>query len=175
MKITKPAAAEHSVYMRQYIDLVPGENLQEALRAGQLTVSGMLSALSEEQWAYRYAPGKWSVKEMMLHIVDTERIFSFRALCFARGEEAMLPGFEQDDYAAASLADARSGESILEEYTAVRKATICLFGSFSPETALCSGEANNSRISVRALGYAIAGHEQHHLAVLRERYGVKTP
>ena len=117
-----------------------------------------------------YASGNWTLKELIVHVTDTERIFAYRALCIARGEQAMLPGFDENTYAAASNAESRSIESIMAEYNSVRQASIALLAGLSDEVFLNMGNANNIPVSVRALAYQIAGHELHHMNIIKERY-----
>jgi uncharacterized damage-inducible protein DinB len=119
---------------------------------------------------HRYAAAKWTIKEVLVHVVDDERIYAYRALRFARGDRTQLPGFEQDDYTPLSGANQRPLDDILAEYAAVREATIALFRGLPEEALLRSGVADGKRASVRALGYHIAGHEAHHVSILRERY-----
>jgi hypothetical protein len=129
-------------------------------------------SLPEQLLSYRYREGKWSIKEILVHIVDDERIYAYRAMCFARNEKGGLPGFDQDAYAACSGADQRSLDSIFEEYEAVRNSTIALFDGL-PEEALDrmgQGSGSFAGATVRALGYHIAGHELHHMHVIREHY-----
>lgn len=169
--IAKPAAGEFPPYAAMYIDLLPDDgrvlvHLEEQARL----VDSFFRALPAERLAYRYAPGKWTPKEILLHLVDDERIYGYRALRFARGDETELPGFDQDPYAEASGADARSLESLLAEHAAVRASTLSLFGNL-PEAAWDrGGVANGARVTVRALAWHVTGHELHHLGVLRERY-----
>jgi uncharacterized damage-inducible protein DinB len=118
----------------------------------------------------RYAPGKWTIKEILVHVVDDERIYAYRALRFARGDLTPLPGFEQDEFAAASDANERPVPDILAEHAAVRDATIALFRGLPEAALLRSGVADGKRFTVRALGYHMAGHEAHHMAVVKERY-----
>ncbi len=169
--IPKPEAGEYAPYAAMYIDLLPGDGrVLEHLESNFETVRGLVTSLPEEKLTYRYAPGKWSLKEILAHIVDDERIYAYRALRFARGDRAELPGFEQDDYARTSGAGDRSLASILEEYEAVRRATVALFAGL-PESAFeRSGFADGKVMSVRAAAYHIAGHELHHLGVIRDRY-----
>ncbi|GAA4315594.1 DinB family protein [Compostibacter hankyongensis] len=169
--IAPPEETEYPGHMGKYIRLVPADGkVLQHLRAGMEAVRTLLSGLPEARLHYRYAPGKWTLKEMLLHMTDTERIFSCRALCFARNEKAELPGFEQDDYAAASGAHARSLTDLLEEYATVREASLSLFNGLPREALTRSGTAAGSNISVRALAYATAGHELHHLNVIRQLY-----
>ena len=119
---------------------------------------------------HRYAPGKWTIKEVLIHICDTERIFAYRALRIGRGDITPLPGFEQDDYVPVSQANSRSIKNILAEYESVRKATLTLFNSMPRQAFTHIGTCNNSPVSLRALAYMIAGHEMHHVAIIKERY-----
>ena len=165
-----PEPAEYPEDFKQYIMLVPGEDLLDYLTTQTHSVSSMASSLSEDQLLYRYAEGKWSIKDIFCHLIDCERIYNYRALCIARGEKIALPGFEENDYAATANADLRDISSIVAEYKAVRAASIELFKSFDEAMLLNSGIANNSKRSVRAIGYSLAGHELHHLNVIKERY-----
>lgn len=172
-RIPRPRPGEYPPYASMYLDLLPDDDrLLEHLRANLRIAIDLVAALPDERLLHRYAPGKWTVKEVLVHIVDDERIYAYRAMCFARGEAAPLPGFEQDGYAAASGANARTLRSILAEYAAVREATIALFEGLDQAALTRTGVANGNRASVRALGWHIAGHELHHLRLLRERYGV---
>ncbi|GAA4329527.1 DinB family protein [Flaviaesturariibacter amylovorans] len=138
-----------------------------ALRHGVLP---LLRALPAAKWDFAYAPGKWTIKELVQHLIDAERIFAYRALCFARGESAALPGFEEDDYVRTSEAGRRSPESILSELERLFASTDDLFASLSEEALERSGNANGNPIYVRAIGYIVSGHVLHHRAVLEERY-----
>lgn len=171
--ITKPGPGEFPPYAAMYIDLLPDDGRVLAHLAEQLDRSAaVFRAASAELLVRRYAPGKWTPKEILLHVIDDERIYAYRALRFARGDATALPGFDQEPYAAASEADARPLESLLDEYAAVRRATLSLFANLPEAAWLRAGVANGARVTVRALAYHIAGHERHHLAVLRERYGL---
>lgn len=170
-RIARPEPGEYPAYARTYLDLLPEDDrLLEHLRDNLQTAIDLVSALPEERLLHRYAPGRWTIKEVLVHVVDDERIYAYRALCFARGERAPLPGFEQDDYAAASGANQRSLRSILAEYAAVRHATIALFQGLDEAALTRTGVANGNLASVRALGWHIAGHELHHLKLIRERH-----
>lgn len=126
--------------------------------------------LSEAQGAYRYAEEKWSIKEVIQHVIDSERIFTYRALRFARNDKTEISGFEQNDYVPESNADARSIHSLMTEFTNVRASTVDLFTSFTEEMRSRSGISNNVEMSVEALGYIMSGHLRHHLNVIHERY-----
>ena len=171
--IPKPLPGEYPPYADMYMKLLPeGVPVLEHLRSQTERTCAMARGFSEAQLLRRYAPGKWSLKEVLVHIVDDERIFAYRALRFARNEQSHLIGFDQDAYAAESGANPRPLESILAEYEAVRMATIALFEG-QPEASLTrlghgTGSANDA--TVRALCHHIAGHELHHLKVIQERY-----
>jgi uncharacterized damage-inducible protein DinB len=158
-----------------YVDLVPtdGRVLQH-LSDNFKAVQQLVAKLSPAQLLHRYAPGKWTIKEVLVHMVDDERIYAYRAMCFARGEQQSLPGFEQDDYTANSGANKRSLESIMEEYEAVRHSTIALFSSFTGEALARWGNANGYKCTVRGLLYHLTGHELHHLKLINEKYLVNS-
>ena len=169
--IAKPAAGEFPAYAAMYIDLLPDDGRVLAHLEEQASLVGaFFRALPADRLGYRYAPGKWTPKEVLLHIVDDERIYAYRALRFARGDETELPGFDQDPYVTASGADARPLESLLAEHAAVRASTLSLFAGLPEAAWTRSGIANGARVTVRALVWHMAGHELHHLGVLRERY-----
>ena len=167
--LTPPAATEYAPFYANYVRLAGSDPLQ-ALRAQPPVLHRLLTGLSNEQALFRYAPGKWSIKEKLVHMIDTERIFAYRALRIARGDTTPLPGYEQDDYVPLSEADARPLAGILAEYDAVRAASLCLFESFGAAAAERVGKASDRPVSVRALAYMLAGHEAHHLQLLQERY-----
>jgi uncharacterized damage-inducible protein DinB len=169
--IPKPEPGEYPPYAKMYIDLLPDDGLLlEHLAENSRETTELIRSLPEDQLLHRYAPGKWTIKEVLLHIVDDERIYAYRALRFARGDRTELPGFEQDDYVPPSKADERSVESLLGELAAVRAATIELYRGLPEEALVRSGVANGNRATVRALGYHMAGHEVHHVKLIRERY-----
>jgi uncharacterized damage-inducible protein DinB len=169
--IDKPREGEYAPYAIRYIDLLPNDrqvlkHMQENFQA----VRSLVLPLSEEKLLHRYAPGKWTIKETLVHIVDDERIFAYRALRFARNDATELPGFEQDDYTTNSFSNERGLASILDEYEAVRNSTIAMFDGLDDRALTRSGLANGHTMSVRAAAYHIAGHELHHLKILREKY-----
>ncbi|PWT95122.1 MAG: DNA damage-inducible protein DinB [Bacteroidetes bacterium] len=169
--IQKPLSGEFPPYAIMYMKLVPDDGLLlDHLKENLQEVRKLILSLSNEQLMYRYAPGKWTIKEILVHIVDDERIYAYRALRFARNDQTELPGFEQDDYTQNSGANERSISSILEEYEAVRNATITLFEGLPLEAFLRKGIANGNEVTVRALANHIAGHELHHLNIIREKY-----
>lgn len=169
--IAKPQPGEYPPYAIMYIDLLPNDGLVlEHLHDNLQTIKAFIQSLPKEKLMYRYAADKWMIKEVLVHIIDDERIYAYRALRFARNDQTELPGFEQDDYARYSNANERSLKSILQEYAAVRKATIALFANLSEDAFMRTGVANNHSVSVRALAYHIAGHELHHLNLIKQRY-----
>lgn len=166
-----PAPAEYAAFYQKYVDLVPpGHDPLAQLRSQPIVLRALLTPLTDQQYQFRYAPGKWSIGESLVHMIDTERIFSYRALRIGRGDTTPLAGFDQDQYVPQSGAEGRSVASIWVEYEAVRAATLCLFESFGPDTYLKQGTASGGAISVRALAYILPGHEAHHIALFRERY-----
>ena len=171
MSITRPANGDFLSYAAGYIDLVPADaDPRQVLRSQAADIHAVFAGLNEAQAEKTYAPGKWSLKEMLLHQIDSERVFAYRAMRFARNDGQNLPGFEQDDYVAHSGANARSIASLLAEYDATRAATVVLFDSFTEEQLNRRGTANNGPATVRALLYIVPGHERHHLNIIRERY-----
>jgi uncharacterized damage-inducible protein DinB len=169
--IPPPETGEYPAYASQYIDLVPTDgHLLEHLARARVALAELVLPLPEETLLHRYAPGKWTIKETLVHIVDDERIYSYRALRFARGDATPLPGFEQDPFAAASQANERSLPDILAEHAAVREATIALFRGLPEASFLRSGIGDGKRSTVRALAYHLAGHEAHHAGLIEERY-----
>ncbi len=169
--IPKPEPREYAPYTIMYIGLLPDDglilkHLEDNLRA----TTDFMRAVPEEKLSYRYAKDKWTIKEILAHLIDDERIYAYRALRFARNDQTELPGFEQDDYAIESGANERSLDDLLEEFAAVRRSTIALFNSFEDRVLTRSGVASGNVMSVRAAAYHIAGHELRHLNIIRERY-----
>ncbi len=166
----RPVPSEHGSYFGTYIDLVPEADIVDLLATQIDDTVRLLSSLSEEQARFRYAPNKWSLKQVVGHLIDVERIFVYRALRFSRNEAVALPGFEQDDYVAAANFDQRTLRELAEEFRAVREATVCFFKGLTDAMMLRTGTASETTLSVRAVAYILAGHERHHLNVLRQRY-----
>jgi hypothetical protein len=171
----RPRAGEFASFYQQYIDNVTEEDVVAALDAQAHETAAILGGLSDEQASYRYAPDKWSIKQLVGHVIDGERVFAYRALSIARGETAPLPGFDQDPYVANGGADERSISDLAGELAAVRRANVMMFRAFSEEAWRRMGTASDNPVSVRALVYGILGHERHHLRVLREKYLGATP
>jgi uncharacterized damage-inducible protein DinB len=170
-KIEKPKEGEFAPYTIMYIGLLPDDGLVlKYLEDNLKATSDFILSLPEEKLTFRYAEGKWTVKEVLAHVVDDERIYAYRALRFARNDKTELPGFDQDDYAAHSGANGRDVKDILKEFASVRRATISLFEGLDDEALLRSGAADGKVMSVRAAAYHIAGHELRHINIIRERY-----
>ena len=161
---------EFNSYYAPYINLVEHKDNVLSLQQNFQDTLSFYKSIPEEKWLFSYADGKWTIKEVIQHLLDTERVFAYRALCFSRKDNVELPGFDQDEYLINSNANSRSKESLIEEYVSIRNATITLFNSFSDEMFLQIGVASNNPLSVRAAGYIIAGHEKHHCNIIKERY-----
>ena len=167
---TRPPAAEYKPYFGTYIDKVPDGDVIAALEAGIATTRKLLASVSEERAGFRYAPGKWSVKEVLGHMSDTERIFTYRLLAFARGDVTPLPGFDENAYTPAQESDRVPFAWLLDEFVAVRAATLALLKVLPPAAWARVGVASGHPLSARASAWIIAGHEIHHRAVLEARY-----
>ena len=165
----RPAPTEYAPYYERYVSLVAGDVIETLGRQGAETAS-LLRGLTEGQGDSRYAPGKWSAKELVGHVIDTERIFAYRLLRFARGDRTPLEGYDQDPYVANSNASARTVQSLATEFEHVRASTLDLLRGLDDAAWSRSGVANENEITVRALAHVIAGHEAHHVRILRERY-----
>lgn len=168
----RPTAAEHLPYFSLYTNLVPDGGAMAQMETGFTQQLERLSALSADQVRHRYAPDKWSVLQTIGHLSDGERVFTYRALRFARGDTTPLEGFDEATWMRGVDFDDRDLQALLEEWRSVRMAALSLFQSLSPEMWLRQGTANGHITSVRALCYMIAGHELHHMKLLRERYGL---
>jgi uncharacterized damage-inducible protein DinB len=168
--ITPPSPGTYAPFYETYIGKMTGRDPIRILQSQVLDFKALISEIPSEKEEFRYAEGKWSIKEVIGHMIDTERIMCCRALCIARGEKQPLPGFEEDDYVAMANFNKRSLYDLGHEFGNVREATIDLFKSLSNEDLDRLGTANNKSVSPRALLYIIAGHHLHHDGVLRERY-----
>jgi len=168
--IPRPGADEHVEYYSRYISKVPDGDLIAMLRDQMVETVGLLSGLSDEQGNYAYAPGKWTIKEVIGHIADAERVFQYRALTFARSPGSSLPGFDENAWVPTGDFNRRTVADLLEELQVVRASTVQLARHFDEEMLKQRGSANGNDITVRALLYIIAGHERHHVALFRERY-----
>lgn len=166
----RPAESEYLPFYQRYVTLVPDGDILSTLAAQNQDTLALLRGLPEEKGAFRYAPGKWSIKELVGHVTDTERIFASRALRFGRNDSTPLPGFDENDYVRNSSFGEYPLADLVDGFESVRTSTIFLFKHMSAEAADRTGKANNAEVSVRALAWIIAGHERHHLGVLRTRY-----
>jgi uncharacterized damage-inducible protein DinB len=170
-KIEKPCEDEFAPETIMYIGLLPNDGLVlEHLQDNLTTTTDLLLSLPEEKLTYRYAAGKWTIKEILAHLSDDERIYAYRALRFARNDKTELPGFDQDDYTRYSGANQRSLNDLLQEFATVRAATISLFAGFDSDALLRVGVADGRVMSVRAAAYHLAGHEMRHVNIIKERY-----
>ena len=166
----RPQASEYAPYFAKYVLQVPDGDFLETLESQLAKMNSLLSPLTEKQADFRYAPGKWSTKEVLGHINDAERIFAYRLLRISRGDQTPLPGFEQDDYIKTANSGARSLASLLEEFASVRRASITLVCSLDDVSWYRRGVASGKEISALALAFIIAGHALHHQAILQKEY-----
>jgi len=172
-RVTAPGPDEYGPSYADYVSRVPaGVDILDLLERQRESTLGRLARLPESRGVYRYAPGKWSIKEVVLHMSDTERVMAYRALRVGRGDQTPLPGFDENVYAPASGADAVPLAELAQALSDVRRATLALFRHLPPEAWTRRGTASGTPVSVRALAWIIAGHEHHHVEVLGERYGV---
>jgi hypothetical protein len=163
---------EYTPYFEQYLQLVSkeGKSIIEYLIDSQKNFESLLRNLPIEKHNFSYAEGKWTVKELIQHIIDTERVFSYRALCFARNDSTSLPGFDQDIFSDNDNANDRNYYDLLDEMAVLRNSSVQLYKSFSDEALFRIGVASDNKMSVRALGYLFSGHQMHHLNIVKERY-----
>jgi hypothetical protein len=153
-----------------YVKLVDKGNIRNLLEEQAKKTIEFFTSIGSEKWLYKYAEGKWTLKEVVQHITDAERVFAYRALAFARKDSNSLPSFDENSYAANSNANDREWADLIEEFGAVRKSTVLLFKSFSDETLMNTGIASGKEISVLALGYISVGHLSHHVNIIAEKY-----
>lgn len=173
MPLQRPAPNEHSEYFGRYVSLVSESDILSVLERQPEKARAALAPLPEEKASYRYAPGKWSILQVLGHVIDSERVFGYRALCIARGESVALPGFDENSYAANSGHDGCRMPGLLAELEALRRSHVSLLRHLVPAAWSRIGVANGQPVSVRALAYIMAGHLRHHLTVLQTRYGVE--
>ena len=169
-RVERPAPSEYAPYFGKYVEAVPDGDVLELLRRQVEETAALLGKLGDRDADYRYADGKWSVKEVVGHVADTERIMVYRALCFARGEAAPLPGFDENAYVARAKFAGRRLADLVAELRAVRAATVPLFAGLDAEELLRRGTANDRPYSVRSVAFIVAGHERHHVKILVERH-----
>lgn len=165
----RPSTTEYARYYDKYIALVPEDDILSALEAQLGDMLALLRGVPESQGNVRHPPHTWSIKEVVNHLADAERVMGYRALRFARGDTTPLPGFEENDYARTAESDRRPLSELVSELEAVRRSHLALFRGLSESAWSRSGVANDNRVSVRALAYIIVGHSRHHTAILRQR------
>lgn len=168
--ITRPQPGEYQEYAKAYISMVPeGEDVLKLMAHHMQSSYDLFSNLSNEKAMFAYAPGKWTVKEVLGHMIDTERTFAFRAFCFSR-EQGNLPGFEQDEYVANNNYNSRTIQSLADEFKATRLSNLFMFSALTDEQLTRAGTANGHSVTVRALLYQTLGHELYHLRLLQQHY-----
>ena len=170
MKVTELKLNEYHSYFKTYLDKVGNEPLIKSMMDGKVQTIMFFNSVPESKLNYNYADGKWTVKEVLIHILDTERVFNYRALRFARSNNVSLEGFDENEFVKNANVHPRSLENVIDEYKTVRESSISLFKSFSEDSLLKIGKANNTDMSVRAIGFLICGHEIHHIQVVKNRY-----
>jgi DinB superfamily len=168
----RPSDNEYGSFYSGYVSLVPETDIESVLRRQMDEIERVAGSVSEERERYRYAPGKWSIREVFGHLGDGERVFGYRAFCISRGDQAPLPGFDEKAYIAISGYDERPLAELATDLLATRQSNLRVLASLDEIAWGRSGNANGSPVSVRALGFIMAGHMRHHLGVLAERYGV---
>ena len=166
----RPEPTEYAEFYANYVSKVPGTDVLSVLESQRLQMLQLFAGRSERDGSFRYAPGKWTVKEVLGHITDTERIFTYRALRIARGDQTPLPGFEQDDFVKNGGFSERALAGLAEEFALVRSASLALFRSFPEEAWARRGVASQKEVTARALAFVTAGHQMHHRIILEERY-----
>jgi hypothetical protein len=172
--MTRPAATEFAPFYASYVARVPEGDPLPALEAQPTEVLTIADRVAPEDELFRYAPDKWSVRQVFGHIVDTERVMGYRAFCIARGETKPLPGFDENEYVARADSEERPVKELAHEFAAVRQANLWAIRRWTDEQWSRMGNANGNPISARAIAYILAGHVRHHIAVLRERYEIET-
>ena len=176
MHATRPAPSEFLPYYARYIEQVPDGDIVETLRTQVEATLDVVRGLPEDRGGHRYAPGKWSIRQVLGHMADTERIMAYRALRISRGDATPLAGFDEDRYVAGARFDDRSLASLAEDVAIVRLGTVALLAPLTDAELARSGSANGAPVTARALAWIIAGHERHHLGILRDRYlGTSVP
>jgi len=166
----RPQPTEYAAYYEKYVSLVPGTDIVGVLEAQRMLTTQLLGARSEREGNFRYAANKWTVKELVGHLSDSERVFAYRALRISRGDKTPIEGFEQDDYVKNGGFNDRTLSDLAEEFAQVRSATLALFLGLGGDAWQRRGTANQNEVTVRALAYIIAGHELHHRRILEENY-----
>lgn len=168
--MSRPQPAEYDPYYQKYVTLVPEEAIIPTLESQISELSSLLSDVPEDKGTYAYADGKWSVKEVLSHLIDGERMFAYRVFRIARGDKTPIEGFEQDGYIENSHANRRPISELIEEFALLRKANVMFFQNLEDQDWMRIGIANNVEVSVRSLAWIMAGHIRHHIGILKERY-----
>lgn len=170
MKATSIQSTEYAPFYKNYIDNSGTGELIESLANSGNALVNFFSEIPNDKLLYQYAPNKWTIKEILNHLLDSERVFCYRALCVARQDKVDLPGFNENDYVTQSNANSQDIATLINDYNLQRQSTIALFKSFSEQMLMSIGKANAGNISVRAIGFIIVGHERHHIKIIKERY-----
>ena len=168
----RPDSTEYGSWYAGYVSLVPEEDVLSAIETQSSETQKLIASVGEDRASYRYAEGKWSIKEVIGHLTDAERVFGYRALCFSRGDQNALPGFDENGYVRTANFDSWRVGDLAEAYALNRRANIVFFRNLPPDAWDRRGIASENPVTVRALAYIIAGHDRHHVKVLRERYGL---
>src|SRR5687767_4177504 len=170
LTMNRPDKAEYDPYYERYISLVENDDIIDTLAAQPTALQDIITSMPEEKGTFAYAEGKWSIKELLGHLIDGERMFAYRLFRISRGDETPIEGFEQDGYIENAHSNGRSFADLLEEFSLLRRASMIFFNNLTDDDWARVGTANNVQISVRALAYVMAGHIEHHLSILKERY-----
>jgi hypothetical protein len=168
----RPDASEYAPFYHGYISSVPDGDVLALLRSGGRELIEALERIPESRGGHRYAPDKWTIREVIGHLIDAERIFGYRALRFARADQTPVPGFDENEYVKSAGSDARTIADLARELVVVRESSVLMFEPLPEDAWLRTGIANGNAISVRAIAYVVAGHPRHHLRILRERYSI---
>jgi hypothetical protein len=168
----RPQQSEYAPYYAGYVGLVPEADILGVLEAQNAELRDLVASVPADRESYRYEPGKWSIREVLGHIGDGERVFGFRAFCFSRGETNPLPGFDEKEYVARSSFDHQGLAELIADFSGLRSSNLRMLRRLAPQTWLNKGTASGNPVSVRALAFILAGHVRHHVKVLRDRYGV---
>jgi len=166
----RPEANEYAEYYSRYTGRIPGTDIVPVLERQLESTLTLLRKIDERKADFRYEPGKWSIKQLVGHMIDCERVFAYRALVFSRNDTATLPGFDQDKWAEQGNQSSLTMSAITDEFEAVRRATICLFRNVEPAAWMRKGTANGKEVTVRGLAFITAGHLDHHIEILKSRY-----
>jgi len=173
--MTRPADSEYAPFFRTYVNLVPEDDILPVLETQVDRLRVVIAAVTPDRETFAYAPSKWTIRQVIGHLADAERVFGFRAFCFSRGDHSPLPGFEENAYVEQSRSRDEPIAQLVEDFGLVRRANLSVLRVLGESQWSRSGVANEKAITVRALAYVMAGHVRHHVRVLEERYGVPAP